>query len=212
MSSLTPEKALIFRITHIDNVEWTVSNGLHCRNAEICDPNYIQIGNADLINKRANRIVSLPPGGTLADYIPFYFTPYTPMLYNIKTGYNGITKRPMDQIVILVTSLINLKRRGRTFLFTDRHAYLRAARYSDSIDELDIVDWKILQGRDFRRDPNDLEKFERYQAEALIHRHLPADCLLGMVCFGPAQKVRLAGLVAERSLDLEVHAKSGWFF
>ena len=30
MSSLSPEKALIFRITHIANVPWILANGLHC--------------------------------------------------------------------------------------------------------------------------------------------------------------------------------------
>jgi len=30
-SSLTPEKALIFRITHRDNLPWILEHGLHCR-------------------------------------------------------------------------------------------------------------------------------------------------------------------------------------
>jgi hypothetical protein len=86
MSSLTPERALIFRITHIDNVPWILSNGLHCRNSRSVDPHYREIGNRDLIDKRSHRVVPIVPGGTLSDYIPFYFTPYSPMLFNIKTG------------------------------------------------------------------------------------------------------------------------------
>ena len=104
MSSLTPEKALVFRITHIDNVAWIFAIGLHCRNSRTNDPNYHEIGNPDLIAKRAHRVVPIPPGGTLSDYIPFYFTPYSPMLLNIKTGHNGMTKTPMPDIVILAFS------------------------------------------------------------------------------------------------------------
>jgi hypothetical protein len=91
--TLTPEKALIFRITHRANVPWILENGLHCQSAAASDPNFISIGNPELIDRRRSRMVTIPPGGTLNDYVPFYFTPYSPMLYNISTGYAGIPHR-----------------------------------------------------------------------------------------------------------------------
>jgi len=45
-----------------------------------------------------------------------------------------------------------------------------------------------LQRRDFRRDPDDPEKVERYQAEALVHRCLPLETLLGIVCYTDTMK------------------------
>ncbi len=38
MSVLSPDKALIFRITHIANMPWILANGLHCPNSDIRDP------------------------------------------------------------------------------------------------------------------------------------------------------------------------------
>ncbi len=32
MSSLAPDKALIFRIVHVENLPWMVEHGLQCRN------------------------------------------------------------------------------------------------------------------------------------------------------------------------------------
>jgi hypothetical protein len=93
MSNLNPQKALIFRITHVSNVAWILANGLHCSNSGHSDPNYVPIGNSEIITRRAARIVPIAPGGTLSDYVPFYFTPYSPMLYNIKTGRVGVTQR-----------------------------------------------------------------------------------------------------------------------
>src|SRR5215471_4005699 len=124
---LTAARGLIFRITHVENVRWILQNGVHCRNSPHTDPNFIQIGNADLISKRANKTVPIQPGGTLSDYVPFYFTPYSPMLLNIKTGWNGIQKRPMSEIAIIASSLPRLAQDGVPFVFTDRHAYLRSA-------------------------------------------------------------------------------------
>jgi hypothetical protein len=94
MSALKPENGLIFRITHIANVPWILEHGLHCRNSPERDPNYVEIGNPELIQKRTQRPVPIPPGGVLSDYIPFYFTPHSPMLLNIKTGITASSVGP----------------------------------------------------------------------------------------------------------------------
>src|SRR6266446_10848878 len=136
MPVVTQEKALIYRITHIDNVPWILENGLHCRNSTTRDPNFREIGNQELVGKRSNRIIDVPPQGTLSDYIPFYFTPHSPMLYNIKTGWNGLKQTPMPDIAIIVSSLYALAERGIRFVFADRHAYVMAAQFSNDLGDL----------------------------------------------------------------------------
>lgn len=210
--SLNSDKALIFRITHIGNVPWILSNGIHRKSAEIMDPNFFQIGNPELISKRATRDVPIPPGGSLSDYIPFYFTPYSMMMYNIVTGYGGIRQFPNENIVILVSSLRSLEGSGVQAVFTDRHAYLRAAQFYDSLDRLSEIDWEILQQRDFRRDPDDPEKTDRYQAEALIHKHLPVELLAGIVCHGKNEKRTLSRQQEELGMQLEIVAQPSWYF
>lgn len=86
--NLTPERGLLFRITHIANLPWLLANGLLCASSTAHDPNFVTIGNPDLIERRRQRRVPIAPNGTLADYVPFYFTPKSPMLLNIKTGSN----------------------------------------------------------------------------------------------------------------------------
>ena len=132
---LTPQKALIFRITHRANLPWVLGNGLHCASSQQRDPAFVSIGNPDLIGKRTHRLVPAGPGGTLSDYVPFYFTPRSPMLLNIKTGYNGIRQRRNDEIVVFVTYVPKLMQNNIPFVFTDRHAYLATARFfSDPVD------------------------------------------------------------------------------
>lgn len=142
--NLNPEKALIFRITHISNVEWIMENGLHCANSDAKDPRFVQIGNPDLIGRRRHWPVGGPYGGTLSDYIPFYFTPFSPMLLNIVTGYGGITRRNKDEIVILVSSIWKLRDAGVQFIISDRHALVKMAEFSADPAALGNIDWELL--------------------------------------------------------------------
>ncbi|MCX2544118.1 DUF4433 domain-containing protein [Pseudomonas sp. COW5] len=210
-TSLNPEKALIWRIVHRDNLPWILDNGLHCANSEVQAPQYVNIGNVDLIDKRRSRQVPIAPKGALADYVPFYFTPFSVMMQNIHSGWS-VQQRTNDEIVILVSSLYRVAELNLPFVFTNAHAYPSWTNYYSDLANLDQIDWSILQRRDFKRDPDDPRKMERYQAEALIHNHLPITGLLGIMCHTDAMKERIEQDVAARGLTLPVHARPKWYF
>jgi hypothetical protein len=209
---LTKEKALIFRITHISNLPWIFDHGVHCRSSEAQDPDFRQIGNPELIQKRERHLVPIPPGGVLSDYVSFYFTPLAPMLFNIKTGFKEMIQIPMQEIAILVSSVPRLVARRIAFVLSDRHAYLDSAQFADDATGLDRIDWGILQARDFQRDDEDPRKFERYQAEALVHWHLPLDGLLGITLHGERERARLQNELTRRGLSLKLVTKPEWYF
>ncbi|MFY8016808.1 MAG: DarT ssDNA thymidine ADP-ribosyltransferase family protein [Inhella sp.] len=98
------------------------------------------------------------------------------------------------------------------WLFTDSHAYYQWANFYGNLVNLNKIDWPILQARDFKRDPDDPAKFERYQAEALVHLHMPVSALLGVVCYTPALRQNIEQHAAARQLKLAVHARPGWYF
>lgn len=208
---LNPDKALIFRIVHRDNVPWILDNGMHCRTSPVQAPNYRTIGNPDLIEKREHWPVPILPGGTLGDYVPFYFTPYSPMMLNIVTG-RGVPRVPKEEIVIFVSSLRKVSELGIPFVFTDRHAKLMAAIFYSDLVDLVNIDWELLQKRDFKHDPDDPEKGARYQAEALIHSHMPLEAFLGAACYTEKMKIALNQMVADRGLDFKVVQQQGWYF
>jgi hypothetical protein len=182
-----------------------------CANGANLDHNFAPIGNRDLIARRTHRIVPIPPGGTLSDYIPFYFTPFSPMMYNIYTG-RSVPRQANSDICMLVSTLPWLQQMNIPFVFTDRHAYTQLAYFSGDIRELDKIDWGLLQTRNFARNPDDPEQIERYQAEALVHRHVPIAGLTAIVCYTESIKADLERLVAERELTLTVQALPNWYF
>ncbi len=209
---LNPEKARIFRIIHRANLPWVLDHGLHCGNSTIKAAQWVSIGNQDLINTRARWPVTVPPGGLLNDYVPFYFTPFSVMMRNINTGWNGVTRYPNRDIFILVSSLHRVAELGLRFLFTDSHANNSLAKPYSALADLDKVDWKLLQARDFRRDPDDPAKFGRYQAEALVHQHCPVQGLSGVVCYSEGVKIEIEQALAARGLHLQVIARTRWYF
>ncbi|MFJ4346087.1 DUF4433 domain-containing protein [Pseudomonas sp. NPDC089401] len=210
-SNLNASKALIWRVVHRDNLGWLLDNGLFPMSSDRRSGQYVSIGNPDLIDKRSHRVVPISPGGTLSDYVPFYFTPFSVMMKNIHSGW-GVPQRRNEEIVILVSSLYHAQSLGLRFVFTDAHAYPHWAGYYSDLTQLDKIDWEILQRRDFKRDPDDPRKMERYQAEALIHGHVPVAGLLGIVCYNEALKSRVGKEVQQRQLNLPVHARPGWYF
>lgn len=210
-TKLNPGKALIWRAVHRDNLPWLLDNGLHALASGRLTDQYITIGNPELIAKRSRRQVPIEPGGTLSDYVPFYFTPFSVMMKNIHSGWS-VQQRQNEEILILVSSLYHVQSLGLRFVFTDAHAYPYWAGYYSDLQHLDRIDWEILQRRDFKRDPDDPQKMERYQAEALIHDQVPPDALLGIVCYNESVQVRVENEVRQRQLNLPVYARSGWYF
>lgn len=213
LTYLTPERALIFRLTHVANLPWILEHGLVCQNSPIKDPHFRRIGNSDVISKRQDCIVPIPPGGALADYVPFYFTPLSVMLLNIVTGYRGVERVPAVELIILATSLLAVEKAGSRFVFTDRHALLRTARFSSALVDLPaMIDWQSLRRRDFSHDPEQPGKKERYQAEALVHGSLPVALLTGLGCSSASQAEHLEALTQRAGLELKVIARPEWFF
>jgi hypothetical protein len=210
--NLNPNKALIWRIVHRDNLPWILRNGLHSKTSPTQDPRYVVIGNTDLIDRRGHRAVPVAPGGTLSDYVPFYFTPFSPMLYNIHTGRGEVPRRANEEICILVSSVHKIRDLGLACVLTDRHAYPPLARYFNDAAGLREIDWPLLQARNFKRNPDDPEQIERYQAEALIHRHVPVTGLLGIVCYTAAVKAGLDAQIQAQGLQLDVQVMPQWYF
>ncbi len=212
MLSLGPDPAYIFRITHIDNMAWMLRHGMHAQSSSIQDPSFERIGSVELIEKRSRKEVPIPPGGCLGDYVPFYFTPLSIMLYNICTGYGGVRQLAKHEIVFVVSSLQKLSQMGLRFVFTDSHAYGAESEFYSDLDRLDRIDWQVLRSNDFRSDPEDPGKKGRYQAEALAYRHVPVEAFLGVACYDDRAQGRVANDARAAGVTIPIKVMSNWYF
>jgi hypothetical protein len=212
LAFLNPKDALIFRVTHRDNLPWILDHGLHAKSSNVLDPNFRRIGDLDLIDKRSTRRVRVGQGGTLSDYVPFYFTPFSMMAFNIHTGHRGIEQVPNNELVILVSSFHQISSLGLHSVFTDQHAYRAMVQYFTDPVHLNVIDWTILQARDFKTDPNDPGKTDRYQAETLIWKYLPVDALLGICGNSTMVQQHIEKELTQRGLTVKAYTKEDWYF
>ena len=83
-----PKPTPIFRFVHVDNLEVIVRReGLHAPNHTPSDGlPFKTIHNAEIQEKRKERIIPCGPQGVIHDYVPFYFGYLSPMLLQLNTG------------------------------------------------------------------------------------------------------------------------------
>ncbi len=172
-----PEKIWLFRITHIDNIPHILRNGLVTRYSQNANKHFVEIGDISLIEVRDDIDAPVPPGGKLSEYIPFYFGPRSPMLYQIATGFDGVTKYPQEEIIYIISSLDKIKEHNLPYFFTDGHVRsFTSTSYNDDIN-LDLLDWDAIHARIWKSDDTDLRRQEKKQAELLVKHHIPVNAI-----------------------------------
>ena len=204
----------IYHITHIENLPTILAQaGLWC-DRESARRGLIKIGiaHAHIKERRAKRVVPAGPGGTLADYVPFYFAPRSPMLFAIHrnqvAGYLG----GQSAVVHLVSTAENVQAGGKAFVFTDGHADMAISSYFSDLANLTRVDWKIMKETYWNDTPSDGDRKRRRQAEFLTHEFFPWNLFgeIGVINQGMADRVN--SLLAGTPNVPVVSVRRGWYY
>lgn len=209
---LNAENAYIWRIVRLSDMGWLLEDGLDCKNSIPAHRNYQSMGNNILIDRRGETYVHIGNQGSLNDYVPFYFTPFSIMMLNIHTGYGDIPQIDNSDIVILVASLHDLLANNIDFVFTDRHAYAQYTQFHSDLHHLQNIDWTILQNRDFSYSHNYPNKKENYQAEALIYRNLPIAHLRAIVCYNAVAQTEIQRHLTRLGIQADVYVDQQFYF
>lgn len=179
---------------HIDNISHLLDFGLTKVDSPNANPHFRSIGDSSLISSRNFHF--LGNGKTLGSYIPFYFWYRMPMLYVIQKGFNGVQVTQAQNIVYCLTSISRIINSELPFIFTDGHAVdAFSTIYSrNDISRLDeILDFAAIKDS-YWKDPNDLDKKRRKEAEFLVESDIPFDAIGAFVVFNQAAKDSLIGL------------------
>jgi|TARA_B100001964_G_scaffold240356_1_gene309935 hypothetical protein len=133
----------------------------------------VGIAHQHIKERRARKVVPVASGGTLADYVPFYFAPRSPMLFAIHKGAVEDYRESQREILHLVSSIDAVQPGGSPWCFTDGHAEMLSS-FSDDLEDLDeYVDWPIMRAHYWADTADDNDRKRRRQAEFLVHRFFP---------------------------------------
>ena len=113
------------------------------------------------------------PGGKLADYVPFYFAPRSPMLFSIHNGYVENYAKGQKPIVHLVVHIEDLEAEGYQYVFTDGHAVMQVSEQYTDLADLSKIDWSIMGSKMWHDTVDDPDRKRRRQAEFLVHQLCP---------------------------------------
>ena len=187
----------LYRMTHIDNIPHILRNGITHRSDATANPQYVAIGNTELITKRMMESVTTEEGDVFSpgDYIPFYFYARMPMLYNIQHGY-GVKRVSAEDIVYMVLKIEDVvKNAQEPFYFSDGHAVSRnlVKFYGrSSMDRIDqILDQDAIKNDDWG---DDYYVGIRKQAEFFVKGPIKTECIEMLVCYNESAKTRLESL------------------
>ena len=136
------------------------------------------------------------------------------MQYNIVTGFwePEVPKLHPQELLVIQSRISVLAGTGRYF-FTDGKANAIVTRHFNNLEHLCEIDWDIIQNSNFSKGGGDYDKSRRYQAEFLVHNHVPVTAISSLfVCNEKAATFVNETLMAADTRNLQVHVRPELFF
>jgi hypothetical protein len=205
-------KAFCYRVTHRDNLAHILQHGLVNKKHENADPNFVAIGNPEIIDVRSTTAVNLEGYGFIGEYVPFYFTPRSIMLYNILTGYFApkVPRRSEEEIIVLRCLIEVLVQQGRWF-FTDGQANDEETSHFANVKDLNKIDWNCIQSSNFTKSDGDYDRQRRYQAEFLLYDSVSISCVESISVYSDNMKAWTQKQVNAAGKMIPVHVRKDYF-
>lgn len=207
------EDLWVYRIIQIQNLESDLMMGLYSKNAAPSNPKRIVIGSKEIIIERDRRPVKCHQPSVVNDYVPFYFSVRTPMLYNIITEY-GVDRQNQKDIVYLGCKLVDLTTLRKLWCFTDGNAAKRITKFYKNLDDLDKIDWVSIETKDFRHDnaDGDEDRIRKKHAEFLVKDRVPPNKIGRIAVLNTTVKNEVETIVSKCKLAIEVKVKPNFYF
>ena len=213
----TARNRWILHFTHIDNVPAIISGGrLVCDKA--AQP-YLQteVGDSAIKEARRRRVLTAGPGGTVADYVPFYFAPRSPMMFRIACDHrDGVPGRYPDgdrPLVYFAATAGAVVDAGLAWVATDGNAANAATEFSTDVTRLDaMIDWAVMVASQWNNTTTDPDRQRRRMAEFLVHREVPLTVVHQIAAYSDWYADRVRQAVAGHALANRVVVRPGWYY
>ncbi|MGW2507899.1 type II toxin-antitoxin system toxin DNA ADP-ribosyl transferase DarT [Streptomyces scopuliridis] len=212
---LPAEDRPIYHFTHVRNLPSVLDQGYaHCD--RIVRENRslrIECGDRDIKERRRSRKVDLPPGGVVADYVPFYFAQRSPMLYKINKGAVPTYTDGQDPLVYLVTTPRELAEAGCTSVFSDGNCAADITAIESDPAQLEAhVDWPVMEQERWNNTAEDPDRMRRRMAEFLVHERVPVSAFTQLATRTRLRADAVRELLRGHGCRLDVVVRPAWYY
>jgi hypothetical protein len=205
----------IAHFTHVKNLQGILAAGFLSADSGVDRVAGLIVEAADLEIKSSRRTirVSLPPFGCVADYVPFYFAPRSPMLYKLARGGVPTYTEGQDPLIYLLSTVETVAAAGLPWLFSDGNCAAAVTQVFDDLDLLSsVVDWEVMAMRIWKNTAEDPDRMRRRMAEFLVHERVPVRCLAEIAVRNQAAKSQVERILEAHSGSLPVRVEPDWYF
>ena len=199
-------------MTHIQNLPSIINAGVLYCDKRAQTTNARSIAYVNFKEKRRTKPVPVPPEGVIADYVPFYFAPCSPMLFAIHKGFvdSSLTQ---SEIVYLTTTIEAIVETGKPFVFTDCHPLSPVAQFTNDLNLLNrYVDWNVMRSVYWHDIPEYPHRKSRRQAEFLVHQTVKWTLIQHIGVYDQARLQQVNNILAEASHKPPVSVQRGWYY
>ncbi|NTW01665.1 MAG: DUF4433 domain-containing protein [Oscillochloris sp.] len=204
----------IYHITHGGNLISILHvGGLWC-DAQIAAQRIAPTGIAHehIKERRTRRAVPCGPGGTIAEYVPFYFAPRSPMLGAIHTGRVAGYQGGQRAVLHLVADVEAIAATDCRWVFTDGHAEIALSQFSTDLAQLSGIDWDIMREKYWRDTDDDGDRKRRRQAEFLVYHFCPWTLITEIGVIDHQVQGRVRELLGDAAHQPVVTVRRDWYY
>jgi hypothetical protein len=201
--------------THVQNLPGILAAGCLQADNLVARGSALVVEAADLGIKDSRRAVpvTLPPFGCVADYVPFYFAPRSPMLFKLARGGVPTYREGQDPLIYLVSTVETVASAGSRWLFSDGNCAAIVTQVFNDLGLLSsVVDWQVMTMRMWNNTAEDPDRMRRRMAEFLVHERVSVNCLTEIAVRTQGMKEHVERLLAAHAVALAVRVRPSWYF
>jgi hypothetical protein len=196
-----PQRALIYHFTHLDNLPSILAEGQLVCDAQMQQrPGFTEVGDLSIKERRRSREIPTGPGGTVADYVPFYFAARSPMMFRIyydcRDSATGRYPEGVDPLVYLVSSVDAITGAGLHWVASDGNSSMGPTRFTTDLATMaGFIDWPLMEEQYWKNTQDDGDRVRRRSAEFLVHGAAPVSAVIGYAVRTPEREAQLLAVL-----------------
>jgi hypothetical protein len=213
MPGSVPQPTPIIHMTHVTNLPKILSAGQLVATSQLLAQGkaFTNIAYTSIQQQRSAKRIPCGPGGSLDEYVPFYFASRSPMLCAIHNGRVNC-EGGQNAIIHLVSTAQQVASMGRRFVFTNGHGIMSYTDFYDDLAQLGEVDWDMITAKYWFDTADDGDRKRRKQAEFLVYKSLAWEQVRVIVVGTGAAERQVTQMLQTATHRPPVKLKTNWYY